>query len=85
MLSSVQVGCNGNTKELGTQYASGTGTGLCKRETLRNDRLRRACPVCGDNMGPVECTDPSEGYKWKCRKRANNKRHKITVSIRKGS
>ena len=46
---------------------------------------KRACPVCGENMELVECTDRSDGYKWECRKRANNKRHKSTVSIRKGS
>lgn len=65
---------------------------LCNRETLigwlMNEGMiasKRACPVCGENMELVECTDRSDGYKWECRKRANNKRHKSTVSIRKGS
>ena len=67
-------------------------TVLCNRETLIRWLMdeevitsRRACPVCGENMVLVECTDRSDGYKWECRKRANNKRHKSTVSIRRGS
>ena len=43
---------------------------------------KHACPVCGENMELVECTDRLDGYKWECRKRVNNK---STVSIRKGS
>ena len=108
---SVQVGCSGNTKEVGTQYSSGKGSYqqkiggtshwtydelkdrvLCNRETLigwlMNEGMiasKRACPVCGENMELVECTDRSDGYKWECRKRVNNKRHKSTVSSRKGS
>ena len=65
---------------------------VCNRETsiewLMNEGMivsKRPCPVCGENMELVECTDRSDGYKWECRKRANNKRHKSTVSIRKGS
>ena len=46
---------------------------------------RCVCPVCGENMELVQCTDRSDGYKWECRKRANNKRLKSTVSIHKGS
>ena len=111
LLTKTLVGCSRNTKEVGTQYSSGTGSYqrkiggtshwtydelkdrvLCNRETLigwlMNEGMiasKRACPVCGENMELVECTDRSDGYKWECRKRANNKRHKSTVSIRKGS
>ena len=67
-------------------------TVICNRETLIRWLMdegviasRRACPVCSENMELVECTDRSDSYKWECRKRANNKRHKSTVSIRKGS
>ncbi|XP_068757823.1 uncharacterized protein [Montipora capricornis] len=67
-------------------------TVLCNREALIRWLMdeeviasRRACPVCGENMGLVECTYRSDGYKWECKKRATNKRHKSTVSIWKGS
>ena len=67
-------------------------TVICNRETLIRWLMdegviasRRACLVSGENMELVECTDRSDSYKWECRKRAHNKRHKSTVSIRKGS
>lgn len=47
--------------------------------------VRRICFVCGENMEFVVCTDRFDGYRWECRKRANNKRYKSIVSIRKGS
>ena len=40
---------------------------------------RRACPICGENMGLVECTERFDSYKWECRKQANNKRYISTV------
>lgn len=65
---------------------------LCNREILirwlMDEGLiasRRTCPICHEDMELVECTDRSDGYRWECRKRANGKRHKSTVSIRKGS
>ena len=67
-------------------------TVLCNRETfvrwLMDEEViasRLACPICGENMGLVECMDRSDCYKWECRKRAKHKRHKSTVSIGKGS
>ena len=46
---------------------------------------KRTCPICNEEMELVDCTDRSDGYRWECRKRANGKRHKSNVSIRKGS
>ena len=43
------------------------------------------CPRCDEEMTLVECKDRSDGYKWECRKQAASKRHKQTISIRKGS
>ena len=61
-------------------------TVLCNRETLIQWLMdeeviafSHACPVCGEHMELVECADQSDSYS------ANNKRHKSTVSIRKGS
>jgi len=46
---------------------------------------KRLCPVCSEEMHWVACNDRSDGFKWECRKIINSKRHKSTVSIRKGS
>lgn len=45
----------------------------------------RVCPVCGDEMNLVHCDDRSDGLKWECRRRIDNKRHKTEISIRGGS
>lgn len=45
----------------------------------------RLCCQCDQPMKLVKCEDRSDKYKWECRKTVNGKRHKVEVSIRKGS
>ena len=46
---------------------------------------KQMCERCGEEMSLVECSDRSDGYRWECRKQDKGRRHKFTVSIRKGS
>ena len=55
---------------------------LMERKLIANSRL---CPQCDGQMKLVECNDRSDGCKWECRKQLNSKRHKVELSIRKGS
>ena len=45
----------------------------------------RLCPLCDSEMRLVECGDRLDGCKWECRRQAKGKRHKVEVSICKGS
>ncbi|XP_028414213.1 uncharacterized protein LOC114537271 [Dendronephthya gigantea] len=45
----------------------------------------RVCGHCNNSMRLVKCADRSDGYKWECRKQVAGKRHKVELSIRKGS
>ena len=45
----------------------------------------RLCSVCGEDMKLVKCDDRSDGFRWECRRQVNNKRHKVEISVRKGS
>ena len=45
----------------------------------------RLCSVCGEDMKLVKCDDRSDGLRWECRRQVNNKRHKVEISLRKGS
>jgi hypothetical protein len=45
----------------------------------------RLCCHCDQPMKLVKCEDRSDKYKWECRKSMNGKRHKVEISIRKGS
>ncbi|CAB4036959.1 Hypothetical predicted protein, partial [Paramuricea clavata] len=45
----------------------------------------RLCCHCDLPMKLVKCEDRSDKYKWECRKSVNGKRHKVEISIRKGS
>ena len=55
---------------------------LMERKLIASNRL---CPRCDSVMKLVECDDRSDGCKWECRKQIGGKRHKIELSIRKGS
>ena len=46
---------------------------------------QRKCPTCANDMALLECRDRSDGMRWECRTRFRSKRHKCTLSIRKGS
>ena len=52
---------------------------LCNREILNRWLMdegliasKRTCPICNEEMELVGCTDRSVGYRWECRKRAND-------------
>jgi hypothetical protein len=45
----------------------------------------RLCCHCDQPIKLVKCEDRSDKYKWECRKSVNGKRHKVEISIRKGS
>ncbi len=53
-----------------------------ERKLICNSRL---CPQCDSEMRLVECDDRSDGCKWECRRQVKGKRHKVELSIRKGS
>ncbi len=55
---------------------------LMERNLISGSRL---CPHCDSEMKLVECCDRSDGCKWECRKVVQGKRHKVELSIRKGS
>ena len=46
---------------------------------------RMLCPQCSSEMKLVECDDRSDGCKWECGRLLNGKRHKVEMSVRKGS
>ena len=46
---------------------------------------KQNCAKCNEEMSLSECEDRSDGYRWQCRKQAGGRRHKQTLSIRKGS
>lgn len=46
---------------------------------------KQECERCGNDMVLVKCEDRSDGFRWECRKQVSGRRHKFTVSIRKGS
>ncbi|XP_028394432.1 uncharacterized protein LOC114527774 [Dendronephthya gigantea] len=55
---------------------------LKDRQLIAAEQL---CPQCDSVMTWTETTDRKDGYKWLCRKTTNGKRHRVEVSIRKGS
>lgn len=46
---------------------------------------KQRCRRCGEDMLLVKYTDQSDGFKWECRKQVKGRRHKLTISIHKGS
>lgn len=63
------------TKELTIQW-------LMKEKLIAS---KQNCAKCGGEMSLLECADRSDGFRWECRKQAGGRRHKQTLSIRKGS
>ena len=62
---------------------------LCRKDITINwcmkEELIARERVCGHCSEQMECTDRSDRYKWECRRQIGGKRHKVEMSIRKGS
>lgn len=77
------------TKDQGTQCGMSKGSYGREKERgkWRYDDLAaktQKCSVCESDM-LVKCNDRSDGVKWECRRRIDQKRHKAEGFVRRGS